>query len=137
MPTCPRCGAETTAGDRFCRRCGAKLQGRQPSATMDALAEEYRRVVADHPDDADAHYSLALALLYNDRHAEAIVHFERVIELTPDFADAYARLVLCRAALGEIEEAWRVVEQGLAVDPSHEDLRKLKRQLMELGGAED
>jgi len=102
---------------------------------MDALAEEYRKVVADHPDDPDAHYSLGLALLYNERWAEAVVHLERVIALMPDFADAYARLVICRAALGEIEEAWEALERGLAVERQHEDLLRLRQQLLDLRGA--
>jgi tetratricopeptide (TPR) repeat protein len=99
---------------------------------MDALAEEYRKAVADRPDDADAHYSLALALFYNERWAEAVVHLERVIELSPQFADAYARLVVCRAALGELEEAWQAAEAGLAIEPEHEDLQRLHKQLTEL-----
>ncbi len=135
MAECPKCGAQTHPEDRFCRRCGTKLHGRQPSATMDALAEEYRKVVADHPDDPDAHYSLGLALLYNERWAEAVVHLERVIALMPDFADAYARLVICRAALGEIEEAWEALERGLAVERQHEDLLRLRQQLLDLRGA--
>ncbi|MBC7288758.1 MAG: zinc-ribbon domain-containing protein, partial [Armatimonadetes bacterium] len=55
---CPTCGYEVQAGDLYCSRCGAKLRGRQPSATMEALAAEYRERVKDHPNDADAHYSL-------------------------------------------------------------------------------
>ncbi|MGD9520213.1 MAG: tetratricopeptide repeat protein [Armatimonadota bacterium] len=137
MSACPKCGIQTNEEDRFCRRCGAKLTGRQPSATMDALAEEYRKVVADHPNDADAHYSLGLALLYSERWAEAVIHIERVIELAPAFADAYARLVLCRARLGELDEAWAAVERGLIVDPNHEDLRRLRRQLLDLRGTDD
>ncbi len=132
MRTCPGCGRSVSEEDVYCRYCGRKLRGRTPSATMEALAAEYRQAVADRPDDPDAHYSLAIALLYNERFAEASVHLRRVIELTPEFADAYARLVICHARLGEIEEAWQVVQAGLAVAPEHEDLRRLKKQLTEL-----
>lgn len=135
MARCPQCGREVADEDRFCRQCGAKLQGRPPSATMEALAAEYRQAVADRPDDPDAHYSLALALLYNERWAEARIHLQRVIELTPDFPDAYARLVLCHARLGDLAEAWEVVEAGLAIAPEHEDLCRLRRQLLDLRGA--
>ncbi len=116
----------------YCRRCGAKLRGREPSATMEALAAEYRERIKDHPDDADAHYSLALALLYNEHWAEAAVHFRRVIELTADFTDAHARLAICLAQLGELAEAADAVEAGLAIEPDNPNLLKLRDQIAQL-----
>jgi len=126
----PRCGLEVADGDAFCKHCGEKLASRrQPSQTMEALAAEFQHVVNEHPNDADAQYSLGLALLYNERWAQAAEHLQRVIELTPDFADAYARLVVCLARMGRGDEAMAAAEEGLAVAPEHEDLLRLKGQL--------
>ncbi len=133
MARCHRCGGEVEEGDRYCKHCGAKLSGRRPSATMEALAAEYRAVVEEHPEDVDARYSLALALLYNEHFAEAAEHLRKVIELTPEFPDAYARLVVCLARLGQYQEAVVIVERGLEVAPDHRDLLSLRQQLRELG----
>jgi endonuclease YncB( thermonuclease family) len=55
-----------------------------------------------------------------------------VIELTPDFPDVYARLVVCLVRLRRGDEAVAAVKAGLAVAPEHEDLLRLKAQLDEL-----
>jgi tetratricopeptide (TPR) repeat protein len=131
---CPHCGSEVGAEDAFCKHCGGKLSAaKKPSATMEALAAEFQRKVDDHPNDADARYSLGVALFYNEHWAQAAAHLERVIDLSPNFADAYARLVVCLARLGRAEEAMAVAEKGVAVAPDHEDLARLKQELEDLG----
>jgi len=132
VPKCQHCGLELAPEDRFCRRCGAKVGGRAPSATLEAMAAEYRKVVEDHPDDPDARFSLGLALLYNERWAEAEEHLRRVTELAPDFGDAYARLVVCLAKLGRLEEAEAVAARGLARAPDNPELPRLREQLERL-----
>ncbi|MBC7289021.1 MAG: tetratricopeptide repeat protein, partial [Armatimonadetes bacterium] len=95
-------------------------------------AAEYRERVKDHPNDADAHYSLALALIYNEHWAEAAVHLRRVTELNADFVDAYSRLAICLANLGELAEAAEAVEAGLAVAPADPKLLELQDQIARL-----
>lgn len=99
---------------------------------MEALAAEFESVVSKHPNDADARYSLALALFYNEHWASAAEQLRRVVGLQPNFADAYARLVVCLARMGKGSEAVAAVEAGLAVAPQHEDLVRLKEQLDDL-----
>jgi Flp pilus assembly protein TadD len=133
VPECPHCGLEIAAEDSFCKHCGGKIASeRARSQTMDALAREFQHAVDEHPNDADAQYSLALSLFYNEHWAKAEAHLRRVIELTPGFADTYARLVVCLVRLGRAEEAVAAVKAGLAVAPENEDLLRLKGQLDEL-----
>ncbi|MCX7600082.1 MAG: tetratricopeptide repeat protein, partial [Armatimonadetes bacterium] len=73
-----------------------------------------------------------LALLYNERWAEAEEHLRRVTELAPNFGDAYARLVVCLAKLGRIEEAEAVANQGLVRAPDNPELPRLREQLQRL-----
>jgi Flp pilus assembly protein TadD len=96
---------------------------------MEALAAEYRRAVDERPNDPNARYSLALALMYNEHWAEAVPHLRRVVELMPKFADAYARLAVCLANLGELGEAWEAVADGLSMAPEHEELQRVRREL--------
>jgi tetratricopeptide (TPR) repeat protein len=132
VPTCRECGAELAEDDRFCRRCGARVSGREPSATVEAMAAEYRKAVADHPNDPDARYSLGLALLYSERWAEAEEHLRKVVELTPGFADGWCRLTVCVARLGRLEDAWQAARRGLEAVPGCEDLRRLAAQVEDL-----
>lgn len=132
MPKCQHCGLELSPEDRYCRRCGAKVGGRPPSATLEAMAAEYRKDVEEHPDDLDSRFSLGLALFYNERWAEAEEHLRRVTELAPDFADAYARLAVCLAKLGRLDEAEAVVARGLANAPDNRELARLREQLERL-----
>jgi Flp pilus assembly protein TadD len=44
------------------------------------------------------HFNLGLALMSRGRVDEAIAHFERVLELAPDFAQARSALAAARAA---------------------------------------
>ncbi len=135
VPECPHCGLEIEGEDTFCKHCGGKLASeRQRSQTMDALAREFQHAVDEHPNDADAQYSLGLALFYNQHWAEAEMHLRRVTELTPGFPDAYARLIVCLARLGRGDEAVAAAKAGLAAAPEDEDLLRLKSQLDELMG---
>ena len=75
----------------------------------------YRRVVAFHPDMAEAHAGLGLALLLQGRTDAAIASFRRALEIAPDNADALYKLgnLLLRegranaaAPAGRIEESF-------------------------------
>ncbi len=67
-------------------------------------------------------YNAASRLAQQGRYPEAIAHWERAIELKPDFVDAYHNLAVAHLFLGNKEAARRIVEKmlqaGLSVDPS-------------------
>jgi len=49
------------------------------------------------PDHAEAHNDLGVALIDTGRLEEAIVHFEKALQLAPDFPDARYDLDVARA----------------------------------------
>lgn len=132
MPKCSNCGLELAEDDRFCRRCGTPVAGHEQSSTVEAMAAEYRKVLDEHPDDADAHYSLALALMYHGRWSEAAEHLQRVAELVPAFTDALLRLAVCLAREGRLEDAEEAAERARASAPSNKDVELLLQQIRDL-----
>lgn len=69
---------------------------------MDLAVAEYRRAVQAQPDYADAHFNLALLLTKLARYAEALMVWERFLELDPDSgqaATAKRAATLCRMEL--------------------------------------
>ncbi|NIQ00764.1 MAG: tetratricopeptide repeat protein, partial [Nitrospinaceae bacterium] len=57
--------------------------------------EVYRDYLSRTPDDYQARFNLALALMTRDRCAEAIEHLDRVLELRPDLKEAHQNLATC------------------------------------------
>jgi tetratricopeptide (TPR) repeat protein len=74
------------------------------AATPGGPAEQQGGPVAPS-DDARALYERGLAAYKADRDEEAVEHFRRAVELSPDFAEAHYRLGLAHNALKQAEEA--------------------------------
>jgi Flp pilus assembly protein TadD len=68
-------------------------------------AEYYQRVLARHPDDANAHNSLGVALARQAKLAEAVPHFREVLRLAPESAEAHNNLGLILKDQGQPVEA--------------------------------
>ncbi len=51
---------------------------------MAAAFEHFDRAVADHPEDPDARYYRGLTHMNLGRNSEAVVDFEKLIELAPE-----------------------------------------------------
>ena len=62
MPTCRSCGHEAEAKANFCANCGEPLWA-APDPAMEGMIRDARRTLSSNPDDAGAHYNLALAYL--------------------------------------------------------------------------
>lgn len=133
MPACPVCGQAADEGARFCSACGARIdtseQAQQPSQAVQDMALEYEAMVREHPDNADARYSLGLARLYESNWGAAAEQFQRVVELTPDFADAHANLAVALARLGQLDRAREAIETALSLSPASSRFRRLHEQL--------
>jgi len=136
MPECPVCGRQADEDARFCSGCGARIPqaapGRQASRTVQDMALEYEAMVREHPDNADARYSLGLARLYEGSWGAAAEQFQRVTSLAPDFADAHANLAVALAKLGQLEQAREHIRIAVSLSPGSTRFRQLQEQLAEL-----
>ena len=70
-----------------------------------------------------AHEHLAFAHRTEGRLAEAIRHYERALEIKPDFVDALNNLGSVLADQGRSAEALRLFEKALAIAPNHVEAR--------------
>ncbi|MGD9494721.1 MAG: tetratricopeptide repeat protein [Armatimonadota bacterium] len=132
MPVCSMCGTEVQAEAKFCPECGVSLRNDDEapaSATIRDMAQEYASRVLEHPEDTAARYDLGLALMYEHKWGRAAEQFEEVLEREPQYADAHANLSVCRARLGQPEQALEAIERAIELEPDKKRYRKIKRQL--------
>ena len=135
MAQCPNCGATVEATDNFCRACGAQLSAAEAplrSAAVDQIIHEYRRQIAEHPDDDSARYALGLAYLYHGQLTPAREQFEQVTRLAPQFADAYAKLAIVHSRLGQLDEARAAIGQAVKLDATRVEYREIAAKLDQL-----
>jgi tetratricopeptide (TPR) repeat protein len=71
------------------------------------------------PNQADAQYNLATALLRKGRTDEAIVHYKKTLELRPEIADAHANLGSALLAKGRVQEAIAQYRNALGIAPEN------------------
>lgn len=74
-------------------------------------ARELRPALARHPQASELHRAFGFCLFYAGRIAEARAEFERVLELKPGDRWCSTNVVQALAALGEVDEARRLVRQ--------------------------
>ena len=135
MSQCPNCGATVESTDSFCRACGGQLSAAEAplhSATVDQLIHEYRRRIAEHPNDDSARYALGLAYLYHGQLTPAREQFEEVTRLAPQFADAYAKLAIVHSRLGQLDEAREAIRQAMKLDATQPEYRDIADKLDQL-----
>jgi tetratricopeptide (TPR) repeat protein len=71
------------------------------------------------PNQADAQYNLATALLRKGRTDEAIVHYKKTLELRPEIADVHANLGSALLAKGRVQEAIAQYRDALGIAPEN------------------
>ena len=87
--------------------------------------------------DPFVRYNYATALAQLGRLQEAVVEFEIVTGVAPDFADAYSNWGAALALLGEDQGAAEKLQRALELDPSHANaLRSLARLQHQEGTAQ-
>lgn len=85
---------------------------------MNALDEriaQFRKMVAELPDDDLGHYRLGQLLLEDGQHEEAVKSFRRTLELSPQFSKVFQLLGTALIKLGRKDEAIKVLRDGFAV----------------------
>jgi arylsulfatase A-like enzyme len=117
------------------------VQAAQDAMTAKRYAEAeqiLREVVAANPRNYRALNHLGLALAYQDRRAEAIEPFTRLIEIGPPRAEFCVNLGLCLASTGRVPDALAMYRRALELDPDHVTaLDNLVRLLEAIGRAEE
>jgi tetratricopeptide (TPR) repeat protein len=97
---------------------GAVLGGR---GDIEGAAREFRKAVAESPDDVTSRYNLGLALLELGRPGDAAAEFEAAVRGHPGYHEAWIGLGRARATLGDTEGALvalaNVVGAGPAAPP--------------------
>ncbi|WP_224362014.1 social motility TPR repeat lipoprotein Tgl [Hyalangium versicolor] len=89
------------------------VQAQQAGNIQEALSE-FQRAVEFDPENADAQNALGILLhLSFRRPAEAIEHYEKAIEIRPNFSEARTNLANVRLDQGQYDEAIKLYEQVL------------------------
>lgn len=81
-------------------------------------ALSYFSVVSSEPDNAKAHYNLALCLQHSERWDTAAEVFQLVLQLDSQYAEARLGLALCLLHLNRTEEALVYFSAGDEIGPS-------------------
>src|SRR5260370_12766402 len=68
------------------------------------------------PDSADAHFQVGALYDRAKRPADAVKHFQKVVDLDPGYAPAWDYLALNLEPLGEVDRADAAYKKGLAVN---------------------
>ena len=76
--------------------------------------DEIRNLLRNEPGDVFLNYSLAMLQKKEGLDKEALVSFDRCIELDPDYIAAWFHKGMFLAGLGEVDEAKIVLEAGIA-----------------------
>ncbi|MGA3267271.1 MAG: tetratricopeptide repeat protein [Verrucomicrobiota bacterium] len=79
----------------------------------------WRHTLACTPENYWTQYSLGIALVYQGQLDEAIPHYERALQLKPDFADACVNLGNVLARQGKWGEAVQDYERALQLKPDY------------------
>ena len=89
----------------------------------------FKRLVAIEPGDSRAWQNLGVAECWRGEHMAGVVASRRAVKLDPSNLAAANNLGLAFLDLGELDAAAKVIADGLALDPKHPPLRRLRLRL--------
>jgi tetratricopeptide (TPR) repeat protein len=100
----------------------------------------FKNTLAVHPNSAEAHYNLGLALLANGGNippwGDALVQFQAAADLRPDYAAAHRMAGVALLELGDAGKAIPELKLGISLDPSSGEAHfDLGRALTSTGNA--
>lgn len=76
---------------------------------------QLEKLLAAEPRDVFLNFALALEYFKDGRHEQALSQFDRLREIDPDYVPGYFQKGQSLASLGRVEEARRVLREGIAV----------------------
>jgi Tfp pilus assembly protein PilF len=77
------------------------------------------KMLAEQPDDANAHYLTGLCRMQRGEDEAAATSLQRAVELSPGFAAAHTNLGICYERLKDSDRAVASYEKALAVEPDN------------------
>ncbi len=92
-------------------------------------ADSFERAVQLKPDFGEAHYNLGFALARTGRGRDALQPFRDAIRFSPEFIDAYILLADLLHQTGGRDEAGRVIQRALELDPGDERAKILRERI--------
>lgn len=106
---------------------GAWLAGQ---GRVDDAIRHYNEALRIKPDDGDARYNLANALVRQAKIQEAIAQYREVLKTAPDYVMARNNLALCLIQTGERSAAIEQFQEILRLKPGFEPARRNLSMLM-------
>ena len=83
----------------------------------EAALAEWKKAVELNPEEAKAHFNLALALDNQGLLDEAIIHYQKATDLEPDNTAAFTNLAVALARTGKLDEAVESFAKCAAIEP--------------------
>jgi tetratricopeptide (TPR) repeat protein len=98
----------------------------------------YRTTITKNDNCWLAHYNLGVLLMNTERSNEAMVHFQKALELNPNHAEAHNNLGVLLAQFGRTDEAMAHYQKALELNPNHAEAHNnLGALLAQLGQADE
>lgn len=97
--------------------------------------ELFRYLVKADPENALSHFNLGNFYLRQNQHIEAVRCYKEAITRDQTFVDAYFNIAWVLQQIKAYSDALEYAEQGLDKDPSHEELARLKKELLSVAGS--
>ena len=87
--------------------------------TKETAIEQYREILKINPDDFDAHYQIATALMDEQKWDEAIRELNNLIRVNPANVDALNMLGWALLNAGQVDAAFGIWKKSLQIDPQN------------------
>jgi Fe-S cluster biosynthesis and repair protein YggX len=97
---------------------------------------QFRKMANDDPENELGHFRLGQLLMEAGQDEEAVVSFQRTLQLSPQFSKVYQLLAMCLLKLNRQDAAAQVLERGYAVADERGDNMprdEMAKMLVQLG----
>lgn len=100
------------------------------SGEADKAHELFHYLTSLQPANPLSHFNLGNFFLRQNQHIEAAKCYEKAIEKDSEFVDAYYNIGWILLKAKAYQHGLEYVEKGLSIEPSHQDLKDLKDELL-------
>lgn len=100
------------------------------SGEADKAYELFHYLTNIQPGEPLSHFNLGNFFLRQNQHIEAAKCYETAIEKDPNFIEAYYNIAWILFKAEAYPHGFKYIERGLEIDPSNDDLNKLKEKFL-------